>query len=66
MGSGASVAMPVVKAVDSKGLSSISKQLVDYEKKLYSSDANESAQFLSNQQINSVGTFAIYNLGKTC
>jgi pyruvate/2-oxoglutarate dehydrogenase complex dihydrolipoamide acyltransferase (E2) component len=60
MGSGSSTAMPVVKAVESKGLTSISKQLVEYEKKLFSSDANE---LLTNQQVNSVGTFAIYNLG---
>ncbi len=66
MGSGSSIAMPVVKAVESKGLSSISKQLLEYEKKLFSKDVNESSQFLTNQQANSVGTFAIYNLGISC
>lgn len=63
MGSGANIASPVIKAVETKGLGSISKQLMAFEQQLFSAEEKDVSAFLADEKTHSLGTFTIYNLG---
>jgi pyruvate/2-oxoglutarate dehydrogenase complex dihydrolipoamide acyltransferase (E2) component len=64
MGSGDKIAFPVIRAVESKGLGVISRQLIDYEQQLFAADNDVATSFLTNSDVNALGTFTIYNLGE--
>ena len=59
MGTGSGLVTPVLKDVQSRGLSSISREIIGFEDSLFSdSGAEIEASKLA------VGTFSIHNLGK--
>ena len=58
MGSGNGLVTPVVKDVQNRGLSSISKELASFEDSLFS----ESGAPIASEKM-SIGTFSIHNLG---
>ena len=60
MGSGNGLVTPVVKDVQGKGLSSISKEIASFEDSLFS----ESGAPIANEKM-SIGTFSIHNLGNS-
>jgi pyruvate dehydrogenase E2 component (dihydrolipoamide acetyltransferase) len=60
MGSGSSLAAPVLRDVSSRGLSSISEEISRFENSLFSADASS---FLSDGTKMAPGTLSIHNLG---
>lgn len=68
MGSGSSIATPVLRDVSARGLHSISQQIASLEDSLLSSDNNNSSNNSNTAAGDKVsqqpGTFSIHNLGK--
>jgi pyruvate/2-oxoglutarate dehydrogenase complex dihydrolipoamide acyltransferase (E2) component len=65
MGSGPSVATPVIRNVAGRGLSSLSSEIASLENSLFSGDVAASEAVRSNAEKMAVGTFCIHNLGKS-
>jgi pyruvate dehydrogenase E2 component (dihydrolipoamide acetyltransferase) len=63
LGSGTSIATPILRDVGSRGLTCLSEEISSFENALFSKDQTAVEHFINDPKKMAIGTFSIHNLG---